>query len=274
MIKMNVDLSAILDFGSDLESKANTALQKAAADLAVQTHAHLVERVQENLHSTREKYLDAMEFKQIGPDTWVITLDKSAMWIEEGLPPGFDMLPGMLNSPKAKMGKNGKYLVVPFEHNKGPSRAAKNSKDLTEAVKREMKAKNIPYGKIEKDSEGKPKTGLLHSFNINNAPQKTKQGPFQGVGPVGKVRQGHTGTPLLAGVRVYQKEVKNKQGKSSIKRAVMTFRIASESQRGKGMWNHPGMEAKNFFEEAQEWALRLFEEKIKDQVLEAVISHY
>jgi hypothetical protein len=270
MIKLQVDLSAILDLDNNLEERINTALQKAAADMAVQAHAHIVESVQENLHSTREKYLDAMSLQQVGPDTWVIALDKKAMFIEEGLPPGFDMLPGLLNSKKAKMGKNGKYLIVPFEHNKAPSRAARDSKSLTEAVKRELKSRNIPYGKLETDQAGKPKTGLLHSFDVKT-PKKTHQGPYQGVGPIGKPKQGHTGKPLLHGVRVYQKEVKDKQGKSSVKKAIMTFRIASESQIGKGMWTHPGIEQHHFFEEAMTWAMGQWEDKIKDQVINAVI---
>lgn len=156
---------------------------------------------------------------------------------------------------------NSKYLVVPFAHKKGPMSQTPAAQDLTSTIKRELKQRNIPYGKIERGPDGKAKTGLLHSFDINKEPVKTHDGAGQGHGPVGAVRQGTTGIPFLQGIRIYQR---NQGGK--INRGIMTFRVASSKQRGSGKWVHPGLTARHFFEEGQDWALAQWD-KISDQIL-------
>lgn len=270
MIYLNLDLSAILDLKEELRPRIQRALNDAARDLAIQSHAHIVESVQEKLHSTREKYLGAMSFDQVSESTWVISLDKSAMWIEEGMSE-HEMIDDLLKSSKAKTGKDGsKFLSVPFQHNKGPTQQTQAQKDLTDTIKSELSRRQIPYGKLEMDAEGKPKTGLLHSFDIMKAPVKTGPGAGQGKGPVGQVRQGPTGVPFLQGIRIYQKQIKNAQGKTSVARSIMTFRTVSSKMKGSGRWVHPGMEARNFFDEAATWALDQWQTKIVPRILEQV----
>lgn len=270
MIFVNIDLSAILTLEQELRPAIDKAMREAGRDLSAQAHAHLMEEVQQKLHSSREKYLDALDFKQVGDDTWVVTLDKDAIWIEEGMPE-HEMIADLLKSPKAKMAKDGsRYMVIPFKHNQGPTAQTRAQQDLTSTLKAEMKRREIPYGKIEKDSKGNPKTGMLHSFDILKNPPKTSEGPGQGKGPVGQVRQGPTGIPFLQGVRVYQKKVKGKDGKETVKKSIMTFRIVSSKHMGTGRWVHPGLEAKKFFEEAADWALREWEQRIGPAILERV----
>jgi len=129
-----------------------------------------------------------------------------------------------------------------------------------------MQKRKIPFGKIEKDDQGKPKQGLLHSFSITDSPIKTHQGSGQGHGPIGSVRQGPTGIPFLKGVKVYQKEVVGKSGKKSIQKQIMTFRIVSSKMKGTGRWFHPGVEAKHFMDEALDWAKKEFEKTMKDRI--------
>jgi hypothetical protein len=269
-IYLNVDLSSILNLTKELEPQVRKAFEEAGRDLSMQAHAHLLENVQQKLHSTREKYVEALSFKQVSNDTWIISLDKSAIWIEEGMPE-HEMIDDLLKSPKAKTAKDGsKYMVIPFQHNKGQTSQTQAGTDLTNTIKSEMQKRKIPYGKLETDSEGKPKTGLLHSFDILKNPPKTSEGPGQGRGPLGVVRQGPTGIPFLQGVRVYQKEVKGAGGKSSVKKSIMTFRIVSSKHKGTGRWVHPGIPAKNFFDEAADWALKEWEQHIAPKILEKV----
>lgn len=275
MIFFNLDLGPLLSLSRELKPTVEQAMKDAARDLAVQAHAHIVEEVQQKLHSTRQKYLNALSYTQVDEDTWVISLDKEALFIEDGLPPNKDMLDGLLKSPKAKTAKDGsRYLIVPFEHKKGKTEQTQAMSTLTDTIKTEMKRKRIPFGKIETDSKGQPKTGLLHSFDILKNPVKSGQGPGQGHGPTGSVRQGPTGIPFLQGVRVYQNKVKGKDGKESIKKSIMTFRVASSKHKGQGRWIHPGLEAKHFFDEAAKWALKEFEEKIRDQILISVSQKF
>lgn len=268
MIYLNVDLAGVLELRKELEPKVQNALNEAARDLATAVHAHILEEVQQKLHSTRDKYIAGLEFKQINDSTWVINLDKSAMWIEEGMPE-HEMLDNLLASPKAKTAKDGsKYLVVPFDHKKGPTQQTQAQKSLTDTLKYEMAKRKIPYGKIETDSSGKPKLGLLHKFDVLKTPLKTHDAPGQGKGPIGQVRQGPTGIPFLQGVRVYQQKIKDKaSGKESVKRNIMTFRVASSKHKGTGRWVHPGLEARKFFEEAEQWALEQWTLKIVPDIM-------
>lgn len=270
MIFINLDISPIVGLAKQFEENTRRVMSDALRDLATQTHAHIVEQVQKKLHSTRQKYLDALSFKQVDNDTWVINLDKSAMFIEEGMN-RTEMLPFLLKSPKAKTAKDGsRYLVVPFEHKKGPTESTPAQKTLTDTIKAEMKKRKIPYGNIEKDAQGNAKTGLLHSFDIMKSPLKSGAGPGQGHGPVGQVRQGPTGIPFLQGVRVYQTRMTDKMGKSHVKKSIVTFRVASSKHKGTGRWVHPGLEAKRFFDEAAKWAQDEFENRIRDQILISV----
>jgi hypothetical protein len=275
VIYFNLDLGILGELAKEFRPSVDKAMAEAARDLATMTHAHIVEEVQEKLHSTREKYLNALSYTQVDNDTWVISLDKAAMWIEEGVPPNKDMLDGLLKSPKAKTAKDGsKYLIVPFQHNKGKTSQTSAGTDLTNTIKSEMKKRKIPYGKLETDHEGKPKTGLLHSFDIMKQPIKTKQGPGQGKGKIGQVRQGPTGIPFLQGVRVYQHKGKDAKGKEKTTKSIMTFRIASSKHKGTGRWIHPGLEAKRFFDEAAKWAQKEFEDRIRDHILISVAQKF
>lgn len=275
MIFFNLDLGPIISMVKGFDGSVKRAMEEAARDLTVQTHAHIVEEVQAKLHSTREKYLDALSFKQVDADTWVIELGKDAMFIEEGLKPNTDMLDGLLKSAKAKTAKDGsRYIVVPFEHKKGASAQTPAQTTLTDTIKSEMKKRKIPYGKLENGPDGKPKTGLLHSFDIMKNPVKTAPGAGSGHGPIGQVKQGATGIPHLQGVRVYQTKVKGADGRESTKKSIVTFRIASSKMKGSGRWVHPGLEAKKFLDEAAEWALKEFETRIKDQILVSVIGGF
>lgn len=273
MVYLHVDVSDILSL-SEMKEKVSDAAKDALRDLSYQTHVHITEEVQAKLHSTREKYLDALKPPtQLEDDVWLIELDSKAMWIEEGIEPNHEMIDDMLKSHKAKTAKDGsKYMVVPFEQNKKPSSITPAQKSLQDTIKSEFKNRNIPYGKVEKDAAGNAKKGLIHSFDIKNAPIKTSNLPGQGKGPVGSVMQGPTGIPLLKGIRVYQKEVAMPDGSKKVQKAIMTFRVVSSKMKGTGRWVHPGLEPKRFFEEAADWALKHWEEKIKDKLIVSVAS--
>jgi hypothetical protein len=267
MIYLSLDIGPLAELAQELRSSVDKAMQQAVADLSRQAHAHIVEKVNAELHSTRQKYLDALHIEEAEPGVWVISLDKSASWIEEGLPNGFDMLDGLLRSKKARQAKDGsRYTIVPFAHKQAPTSQTPAQKDLTDTIKKELKSRKIPYGKLETKADGTPKLGLLHSFDIMKTPIKTHEGPGQGHGKTGEVRQGNTGIPFLQGVRIYQRKVQDRAGKTSVQRSVMTFRVASSKHRGQ-KWIHSGLAAKKFIDEAASWALRQWEERMNDQVL-------
>jgi hypothetical protein len=268
MLILNLDIKDFLDIGEDIRPKVAAAMNEAAKKLALQTDAHIKELVQAKLKSTRQKYLAAMDIKPIGESTWLITLDASAMWIEEGMDE-HEMIDDLLKSKKAKTSADGsRYLNVPFQHNKGPTSQTQAQIDLTSTIRKELKKRDIPYGNLEHGPDGQPKQGLLHSFDIMKSPIKTFNGPGQGKGQIGQVRQGPTGIPFLQGIRVYQKQIKDQStGKIRTVKSIMTFRTVSSKMKGSGRWVHPGLDEQQFFDKAAEWALRAWENEIRPKVL-------
>jgi hypothetical protein len=265
-----LDISPIIELSQTFKPKVDAALKQAMSDLTKQSYAHLVELVQANLHSTRQLYIDALSPPFQDGDVWIIQLDKKALFIENGLPAGFSLLKGLLNSPKAKTSAEGnKYIAVPFQHNKGPTQNTPAQQSLTDTIKAEFKKRKIPYGKLEKDDLGNPKIGLLHTFSIMDKPVKTHEGVGQGHGPIGAAKQGPTGIPFLQNIAVYQKHVVNpKTGQKSTQKAVMTFRMASS--KNPDAFKHPGLEAKLFFEKTAQWALQEWTERIQHQVIASI----
>lgn len=273
MFFLNLDLSTLMKIEDQMKPAVEKAMKDAVRKLTTATHGHILEEASSKLKSSRQKYLDALSFEQVNEDTWFVALSPSAFFIEEGLPANHEMIDDLLKqgrpdpsrpggAPKGqiKTAKDGsRYRVIPFQHNKGPSQQTNKQKSLTDMVKGEMSARGIPYGSIEKNGAGQPKTGMLHSFDV------VKRGGA--APPISK-----SGISLLQGVRVYQTKVQDKQGKETVKRGVFTFRIVSSKQKGTGKWVHPGIQAKKFMDEAFKWAVNEWETKIGPETAQAVIS--
>ena len=283
---LNLDLSGIREAISDLQELEAEAKVKAG-DLAAQTHLHIKEEVQRGLHARRDMYDEALGSpEQVADGVFVITLDKRAVWIEEGMD-AHSMVDDLLAN-SARTAKDGsRYRVIPFPTSGGPARATPGGLLLMQALKGEMKKRNISYKKVERHPDGTPKAGLLHKFDVNAParPAGTEGKPGFGKGPVGDVMQGPNaqggsggGTPLLAGVRVYQTPLfkqdaqgnrtpdMDKKGQQRATRGIVTFRVVSSKHRGM-KWEHPGTEGKHFFEKAEEWAKHQWDTVILPELL-------
>lgn len=256
-----MDISGLLKF-EDLKDAAKQETYEAGRNLTAAIHGHIIEQANQKLHTRRQMFIDGLRMAPVNENTWMVSLDAKVRWIDDGMP-AHNMIDDLLKSPKAKRAKDGsKYIVVPFQHNKGPTQMTPAQKNLLDTIKSEMmKADNpVPYGSIEKDDQGNPKLGLLHTFDITKRPIKTAEGPGQGHGPIGKVKQGwspdgKSGVPLLQGVQIHQKMTQNPDGTQSVKRMIMTYRVASSKHKNdRGRWENPGVPPQRIFEEAEEWA--------------------
>ncbi len=264
MLSIRVDTTEIESL-LNLSSRLKDACKQASEDFAKDISGHITQEAMNKLHSRRDKYLENLYVKQLSGNTWIVGLKEPAAWIEEGQSPG-NMLQNLL--------KGKTHRAIPMEKGSKtgsqPMTSAQN--DLLSTIKEHFeKQKKIKLEDIETHDDGKPKLGKLHSFSIKSAPMKTNNGPGQGQGPVGQVRQGRTGTPFLQGVRVYQKLVE-KGGKKETKRVITTFRMASISQEGSGTWDHPGNKAMNFFQEAEEWAIKKWDTEYGPRLLKNVLD--
>jgi hypothetical protein len=283
MFSVNVDLSG-LDALKDIPEELDKAAREAIRDLSAMTHAKVVELASTRLNTRRQAFIDGLSLRE-EQGVWLLELGGKARWIDDGMEK-HSMLDALLASPKAKRAADGSvYTVVPFDHSpgSGPTNTTPTQLDLVNTVRTEMRKRKIPWAKVERDDQGRPKLGKLHKFNIESSPFKTENAPGQGWGPVGDVRQGYSernarmrehggpgggGIPFLRGVAVYQHALEG----GGVQRSVMTFRIASSKMEGQGRWEHPGLEPVNVFDDAYKWAMEELENKILPELVKNLTS--
>lgn len=289
MINTKVDASALNGF-KNLDTVVQASLQTAIRELAGETHAHIVEQAHIKLHTRESMFTDALSNYQQDANTWVVNLQASARWIDEGMSP-HNMISQLLKSKKTKTSKDGsRYLSIPFKHNKGPTQQTPAQALLLSTIKQVLKETKIPFSKAEVDLAGKVKTGLVRTIDITSAPLKTSHAPGQGKGQVGLVQQGwskdgKSGIPLLQGLQVYQKQYQTTTGKTLTKKDFLTFRTVSSKHStpdvgkggqlklfatGEARWDHPGLEPTHLMQEGLDWAVRQLNEKISPQLLNKI----
>lgn len=246
-LKINIDTDAIAKQFGTFAVDLKQDLMKGVQDLAAATKAHVVQQAEQELSSASfGKFEKHVGIEDVAPGIWVVSIDEKAMWIEEGLEPGFDMKPGILKGA-TKTSKDGyPYRSIPFDQGKTKTASTGYEFNLRNRVKAELSKRNIPFKKIEKGSDGKAKVGLLHKIDIKS------EIPGKG------------NTPVLKGVSVYQTVTKT----GNVRRDIMTFRTVSGGPASDGKWLHPGYDGKKFLDKAQEWAEREWEMTILPMILD------
>lgn len=271
MIYLSFDTSKLEAFGSNFSKAIKKATDKALTQIAAATHAHIIEEANKKLHSTKDLYIENIQRFKDDDGTWYIVLDSSVVWIDDGAK-AQDMLPFFLKSPKAKTAKDGsKYMIVPFQHNKDKMTAPQ--KDLLSAIKSELSSIGVNIKKTETDKNGAPKLGLVRSLDITTKPLKHSEGPGQGSGPIGAVRQGASGIPFLKGVRVYQHMTKDKRGNDAVSKSVVTFRTVSNKRKNPNAWHSKGSDGVKIMDESATWALKEFDTKIMPSIIEQITKN-
>jgi hypothetical protein len=118
---------------------------------------------------------------------------------------------------------------------------------LVSQIRAALKEKKIPFKKLERDGNGNPRLGKIHSFSLPSQPPTSR-----------------ANTPALSGINIYQqKNAKTGQ----VRRDIMTFRTVSSGPASEGKWIHPGYDAQKFFDKAMEWALNEWETNVLPQIL-------
>ncbi|MEI6827560.1 MAG: hypothetical protein WCK54_18355 [Desulfuromonadales bacterium] len=144
-----------------------------------------------------------------------------AKQLENGTGP-WDMKPGLLGGPKAKMGKNGRYNIIPFRH--GTSNAYSPNNNFPTMPKNVYTQARALKASV-KAGTGTKWGGRLAGTEFQHPPgQNTtsgyqhKTGKYEGMARIEKP---------------YQKATQSKY---------MTFRVVSEKS-APGSWIHPGYKA-------------------------------
>lgn len=249
-LKFNIDAAKLAAQFKDLVLEVQQDLNKAVANLAAITDAKVKEMANEELHSSRQDFMDSLGFEEVAPNVWVISVDESGMWVEEGIESNKDMKPDLLKNG-AKISKDGnRYKVIPFDYAKPPSQMTSTTQMIVGAIKENLRKEKVPFKKIELNPDGSPKVGKLHEFNFGN--------PGGRMGSIGKGN-----TPVMNGLSIYQHITKT----GNVRRDILTFRTVSSGPGSAGKWHHPGLAPKKFLDRALEWATREWEEKILPETL-------
>lgn len=250
-LKFNVDVSAIAKEFENFKLEVEKDLQKAVANLAAITDAKVKEMASLELKSSRKPFMDSLGFEEVAPGVWVISVDESGLWVEEGIESNKDMKPGLL-AKNFKTSKAGyKYKTIPFDYSKAPSQLTASTQQLISYLKQSLRKENVPFKKIERDASGSPKVGKLHEFDFGN-PKGTMGGPGKG------------NTPVFKGLSIYQSITKT----GNARRDILTFRTVSSGPKSADKWFHPGAEGKKFLDRAFEFAMIEWREKILPEILD------
>jgi len=205
----------------------------------------ILEQSSDGLSQTRAAYARGLNEPIFGPLKGTIVLTGSLPnMIEQGAS-GFDMKQGMLASAKAKQGKNGKYLTIPFRWGApgsvGESEAFSNimPTEIHSMLKSINASKTTPFG-----------GGGISGSSLNVKGTKyggvLTRGAFQSL-KTRKVFGAYTHkSPLAQGIKKASKKYENAMGAQ-----YMSFRRVSLAS-DKNSWVHPGLTARNFFDKAYE----------------------
>lgn len=242
-LKIQIDAEEIASQFGDLKYEVEEALTEAVRQASVMAYGIANELAAEKLNSRLKTYQDALSYEEVSPGLWTVSLDESAFWIEDGIS-AHDQRETLLKN-NAKVSKDGtRYKVIPFEHSKNPSQQTSRAREISQMVKKELKARNIPYKKIERDEKGSPRLGKLHSFSVPGSPKPSPKAKFG----------------ALSGINIYQRMEKGRAV-----RDIMTFRTITSKKDDR--WMHPGLQAEKILDQTFDKIQQIFDLEILPEVL-------
>jgi hypothetical protein len=244
-IKLTLDAGELTEMLKQYAAEIEQDMQKGIKNLAVMTHAHVLELAERELKSTKSLFKQNVSWSELAPGIYAVTIHSPAVWIDDGIASNTDMKPGLLKNV-APNDKGVRSRVIPLDQAQAPSQLTPPNQELLNELKQHLKEKKIPYKKLEMNSDGNPKLGRLHELNLG-----------------GRI-PGNGNTPIFDGVNIYQ--TKNpKTGK--VTRQITTFRTVSDGPGSDGKWIHPGTAPKNFLDRASVWAEQVWENQILPEIL-------
>lgn len=292
---------ADLDFKVNIDEIANKLQVKREViegriihevkNLAASTHAFVVRYASQKLEKNqfmRDWFFgktdpqtnesEKVKFQEIGQGMYLVSIDESSRWIEEGRPPtSMATDKWLLKEGKGlKTAKDGsKYKIIPMKQMGGVGGKSDNPyAGFTNILKSALKKQGISLNRIERDADGNPKLGILHRLQIPH-PNAKSGGFHQMVSPkkLNLFSKGRTperarelGLPTyggsfhLAGAIVSQRK---DETTGKIKKEAVTFRVVSSKHQAEGRWMYPRVDPLNSIPEAFKFAEKAWEQTIK-----------
>lgn len=245
-LKFEIDIDQLTAHLKDVKAEAERMLEEGVKSASAMTYAKAQELAGQKLHTRLKDYRDALHYREVSRGLWVVELDEKALWIEDGKKAGSMVDDLLRNNPKINR-KGQRYKAIPFDQ--ADSARAEGSEKLSSIMnmlKTELKARGVPYKKIENNPDGTPKLGKLHAFNVAS-PKPTSK----------------ASTPALYGVTIYQ----TKTARGKVKRDILTFRMVTDEHKREGKWWYPGKEGVNIFDEVYDWINREWERTILPDIM-------
>lgn len=278
-----VDIAAVAEKVNKTREVVEDTIAPALETLAAATHGFVVryaqDKLQNNPYLLQEFFKDKeknVRWQKVAKGIWVVELDESVSWIEEGLPARSMATTDWLLKPSKdgkwpKKAKDGSlYRPIPFTGFKSSGPAQINVPPGYETIiKNAMKQQGISMSGLVKDDAGQPKLGVIAKLNITPpGPQSQFPGMYSKPRSVEDAAKfglrPHGGIFKLAGAAVIQRQVgivtkgKNK-GKGKFAKEVVMMRMVSSKHKAEGRWMYPeikplGAMQAGFDEANKQWA--------------------
>lgn len=247
-------------------------------NLSISTHAFVVNHANQKLEGWKRSHFFGeggknVRWNEVAPNIWVVEIDESVRWIEEGRDPTSMATSDWLLKPGAKGVKTAKdgstYRVIPFTHasKTGSGKAQYDSPEVASIIKKQMREKGISLSKIDRDQFDKPRLGVVQKLGINKKRSRYPEGLFSAPRDKRVADQlnlkPHHGHHYLNNAVVVQREVQGKDGSTKISRDVVTFRVVSSKHQAEGRWMYPRVEPLNSIPEAYKYAESEWEKIVK-----------
>lgn len=245
-------------------------LEGAVEALSISTHAFVVKYANDHLTGfTRSHFIGEdgsnIRWAKISNNMWMVEIDESVKWIEEGRSATSMATEDWLLKPgKSKTAKDGsKYRVIPFSHNKDD---IGTPPAMRQAITESLKFNKVNMKKIEFNPDGMPKIGIVQKLKDlpkldnpdNNMYQFRSQGrTSQEAEEFGLPK--YEGSHFLSGGVVVQRPTK----RGKIRKEVITFRVVSSKHEAEGRWMYPAVTPLNSIPAAHEYANKEWEKIIK-----------
>lgn len=215
----------------------------------------------EKLHATSRDYVNGIQGPDMDDNVVRVSLEGQVPnMVEQGWKGG-DERQWLLSSPKAKQGKNGPYLVVPFRHGT-PGSGGRNVGTPMPPEIHEVAKKLAPtISRLGKPVGGSGTSTTIWGERLHpGLPMKEQARKIL----MTKAQPWHTTSPHMGMVRKAQPTRSGKMQTSGY----ITFRTISRHSNQEGKhWVHPGITARNLVLEVQRQV-----ESIADKIIAATQS--
>lgn len=246
IIPIEIDGRAIQEQFSLSKEQVELMCDNIAKTLAARYAQQLQQEAHNALHQTRKRYIQNIRVVDTGRMEGTVLLDyskdKLIQMIEEGASP-FDIKKGLLNSPKAKIGrKGGKYITVPFRWGTpdivGDSDvfSGKLPQEVYDVVRKKTSNISVSGGGVRSAGLGVKEIPEPFNTSLTRATIKDSAGKIL-------FKEYQHKTSLYAGVH---KKTDSVTGQNTYH----SFRRVSERGSDKDAFIHPGIERYNLIQKA------------------------